>query len=77
MSRNDVERSGNRHGDDAVLAADGAVAVYELGHDHAADAEVVEKHRHRHDVDDGVDRADLVEVHLGELYAVGLGLPLR
>lgn len=71
---NDIEGRGNRNRDDAVLAADGAVPVHQARDYDAVDIEVIEKHRHRHDIDDRVNSPYLMEVHLVKGDGVGLGL---
>lgn len=70
----DIEGCGNRNRDDAMLAANSAVPVHQARNDNAVDIQVVEKHRHRHDINDGIDSSHLVEVHLREGDGVGLGL---
>lgn len=57
-----------------MLAANSTVPVHQARNDDAVDIEVVEKHRHRHDIDDGIDSPHLVEVHLVEGDSMGFGL---
>lgn len=74
---NDVQGGRHRHRNDAVLTANGAAPVYQLRHEHAIDTQIVEEHRRGHDVYDGVDSADLVEMDLVERHAVGFRLSMR
>ena len=77
MLLNDVQGGWHRHRDNAVLTANGAAPVYQLRHEHAIDHQIVEEHRCGHDVYDGVDSADLVEMDLVERHAVGFRLGMR
>ena len=60
-----------------MLTANGAAPVYQLRHEHAIDAQIIEEHRCGHDVHDGVDSADLVEMDLVKRHAVGFRLGMR
>ena len=71
-----AHRRRNRHGHDAVLAAHGSAPLDEHGHDRALDANQIDENRRRHDIRDRIDRPHLVEVHLLDRQAVGLGLGL-
>ena len=77
MLLNDVQGGRHRHGDDAVLAANRTAAVHQPRDEHAIDPQIVEEHRCGHDVHDGIDSADLVEMDLVKRYAVGFRLGMR
>ena len=60
-----------------MLAADGAGAFGQSGDDAVDEPQVVEADGRRDDVDDGVDRADLVEMDFVDGLAMRLRLGLR
>ena len=60
-----------------MLAADGAGAFGQPGDDAVDEAQIVKADGRRDDVDDGVDRADLVEMDFVDGLAMRLRLGLR
>ena len=64
MLRDGGADGGHGDGQDAVGAAHGALALAQVGDDDLVDVKVVEAHGRRDDVHDGVDGADLMEMHL-------------
>ena len=76
MSSADVGDGGHGDGQRTVRGVDGALPLSERRDDGVGDAEVVEAPGCRSDVDDRIDRSDLVEVNLLEGQAMSLGLGL-
>ena len=69
-------RRGRRHGQDAMRRPDPAGAERQRRRGPALDVEQRDQLRRRHDVDDGIDGADLVERHRVDRHAVDLALRL-
>ena len=68
-------RRGHHH--ETVLRVHGAAARIDGRDEDLLDFEIVEADRRADDIDDGIDGADLVEMHVLERHAVHLALRLR
>lgn len=76
VGRGDIDHRGHRHRQNAVGAAHRSPAFEKRRDNHIPDPEVIQTDRRRHDVDNGIHRADFVEVHLVFGLVVGFGLRL-
>ena len=73
----DIEDRRDRDRKNSVLAADHARPLRERRHGGRIHVKAVHEHRAGNDIDDGIDRADLMKMNLIQGQAVGLRLRLR
>ncbi len=72
-----AHRRGRRHGEHAVRRLHHAASDVDRRHDHAIHAQAVEGVHGADDVDDRVERADLVQVHLLDRHLMNRGFSDR
>ena len=76
MSVGYIDHRRNGYGQHPMLAAHGAGALIEHRYDHLCDVKVVETYSDSSDVDDGVHRSHLMEMHLFDRQSMGFALCL-